>query len=92
MYIRIEGVIKMQTTIVKWGNSQGVRLPKHILNRVHLSDHDEVDVYVEDDSIIIKKHCKDAKHKTIQELFAGFNDEYEPVEVNWGEPVGKEIW
>lgn len=82
----------MQTTIVKWGNSQGVRLPKHILNRVRLSDHDEVDVYVEDDSIIIKKHCKDAKHKTIQELFAGFNDEYEPIEINWGEPVGKEIW
>lgn len=92
MYIQNEGVIEMQTTIVKWGNSQGVRLPKHILSRVHLSDHDEVDVYVEDDSIIIKKHCKDAKHKTIQELFAGFNDEYEPIEVNWGDPVGKEIW
>ncbi|WP_296561190.1 AbrB/MazE/SpoVT family DNA-binding domain-containing protein [uncultured Acetobacterium sp.] len=82
----------MQTTIVKWGNSQGVRLPKYILNRVHLSDRDAVEVYVEGDNIIIKKCNKDSKHKTIQELFAGFNDEYEPIEVNWGEPVGKEIW
>ncbi|MEO1815114.1 MAG: AbrB/MazE/SpoVT family DNA-binding domain-containing protein [Acetobacterium sp.] len=82
----------MQTTIVKWGNSQGVRLPKHILNRVHLSDKDPVDIRVEGDRIIIKKINKDVKHQTIQELFANFQGEYEPTEISWGEPIGKEIW
>lgn len=82
----------MQTTIVKWGNSQGVRLPKHILNRVNLSDRDVVEVYVDGDTIVIKKCCKDAKHKTIQERFAGFDDEYTPTEIDWGKPEGNEIW
>ena len=82
----------MQTTIVKWGNSQGIRLPKHILNSANLSDRDAVEIYVEGDKIIIKKSKKDARYKTIQELFAGFEDDYTPTEINWGKPEGKEIW
>ncbi|WP_408626117.1 AbrB/MazE/SpoVT family DNA-binding domain-containing protein [Acetobacterium woodii] len=34
----------MQTTIIKVGNSQGIRLPKHILDSVDLSDADAVEV------------------------------------------------
>ncbi|HEY5555636.1 AbrB/MazE/SpoVT family DNA-binding domain-containing protein [Acetobacterium sp.] len=82
----------MQTTIVKWGNSQGIRLPKHLLNSANLSDRDAVEIYVEGETIIIKKSKTVAKRKTIQELFAGFGDDYKPTEVNWGKPEGKEIW
>ena len=31
-------------------------------------------------------------HKSIEELFEGFEGEYEPIEIDWGKPVGKEIW
>jgi len=82
----------MQTTIVKWGNSQGVRLPKHILNSANLSDRDAIELFVEGNTIIIKKSKKATKHKTIQELFAGFEDDYAPTEINWGKPEGNEIW
>ena len=30
--------------------------------------------------------------KCIEDLFEGFSGEYEPVEIDWGRPVGKEIW
>ena len=52
----------MQTTIVKWGNSQGVRLPKVLLERVNLSDSDAVEVTVESGTIIIKKVEKKRAH------------------------------
>jgi len=82
----------MQTTIVKWGNSQGIRLPKHILNSANLSDRDVIELCVDGENIIIKKSKKVAKHKTIQELFADFEDDYTPTEINWGNPDGAEIW
>lgn len=30
--------------------------------------------------------------ETIVELFADFGGEYEPVDIDWGEPAGEEIW
>ncbi|MDR1205077.1 MAG: AbrB/MazE/SpoVT family DNA-binding domain-containing protein [Peptococcaceae bacterium] len=82
----------MQTTIVKWGNSQGIRLPKLLLDSVNLSYNDEVDIIVENNSLIMKKAEKRNPYKTIQERFKDFNGEYEPIEINWGTPVGEEIW
>ena len=32
------------------------------------------------------------KRKNIKERFAGFNGEYPKTEIDWGNPVGKEIW
>lgn len=31
------------------------------------------------------------KRKNIKELFAEFSGEYEPTEIDWGEPKGEEI-
>jgi len=82
----------MQTTIVDFGNSKGIRLPKLLLDRMHLSENDTVEVVAENDSLVIKKTEGGRAYKTIQERFAGFDGEYEPVKIDWGKPVGKEIW
>ena len=39
--------------------------------------------------IIIEKATK---QKNIKELFADYHGEYTPVEIDWGEPVGNEVW
>ncbi|HHV13657.1 MAG TPA: AbrB/MazE/SpoVT family DNA-binding domain-containing protein [Clostridiales bacterium] len=82
----------MQTTIVKWGNSQGVRHPKFLLDSVNLRDGDIVEVIAENDSIIIRKPQDKRMHKTIQERFKDFGGAYGFGEIDWGKPVGKEIW
>lgn len=83
----------MQTSkIIKWGNSQGIRLPKHILDSANLADNDVVEIIAKKDSIIIKKVKTKKAHKTIQERFEGFSGEYEPTEIDWGKPEGKELW
>ena len=82
----------MTTTIVKWGNSRGIRLPKYLLDMVGLSDNDNVEVLAQNDGIIIKKSESKRPHKTIEELFKDFHGEYEASEIDWGGPVGNEIW
>ena len=82
----------MQTSIVKWGNSRGIRLPKHLLESANLADSDVVEITAKDDSLIIKKMHIKRQYKTIQDRFANFNEDYDPVDINWGKPVGKEIW
>jgi antitoxin MazE len=76
-------------TLAKWGNSQGVRIPKHILEDARMASDETVDIQAGDGMIIIKKI---RARKTIQELFAGYNDEYQSREIDWGEATGDELW
>ena len=82
----------MQATIVKWGNSRGIRLPKLLLDSVNLSDNDTVEITADGNNLIIRKAESKRPHKTIQERFVGFTKEYEPINIDWGKPVGNEIW
>lgn len=83
----------MQTTISKWGNSQGVRIPKELLDKVNLAQNDIVEVIADDENIIIKKSKKRTKkHKTIQERFQSFDGTYDFEIISWGKPAGHEIW
>ena len=80
----------MTTTIQKWGNSQGIRIPKNILDSVNWSENEQIIIAVDNGKLIIEKAKK--KRKNIKELFANYNGKYEPVEIDWGNPEGKEIW
>lgn len=94
----------MLTTIQKWGNSQGVRLPKTILDSLLLEENDQVEVSAKDDSIIIKKadrkrRAKRSLEERLEEFYQKPIDEiladenlYTPTEYDWGPPVGKEVW
>jgi antitoxin MazE len=90
-------VVKMQTTIVKWGNSQGIRIPKTFLKNIHVSENDPVDIILSGEKIIIKK-IKYKKHKTTRERlveFYGVNFGQKSIsqkEIDWGTTVGKEKW
>ncbi len=65
-------------------------MPKSILDLVHWRNNETVEMKVSDGKIIIEKVANE--HKSIDELFANYDGKYTPVEINWGEPVGKEIW
>ena len=46
-------------------------------------------LHAEDNKIVIEPATK---RKNIKELFEGYDGNYETKEVDWGEPVGKEVW
>ena len=81
----------MTVKIQKWGNSRGIRIPKVILDDLFWSDNEEVDLTVSDGKIIIERTEK-AVRPDIHELFAGYKGSYEPVDIDWGEPSGREVW
>ena len=81
----------MTVNIQKWGNSQGIRIPKYLLNELAWADDETVDISVEDGKIIIERISPPQK-KNIKELFEGFDGKYEPSEFDWGEPSGREVW
>lgn len=82
----------MTTSIQKWGNSQGIRIPKYLLDAVNLTTNDEIVIRAESDMLIIEKAAPTAARKTIKELFANYDGEYKPREIDWGEQAGKEVW
>lgn len=79
----------MITSIQKWGNSQGIRIPKHLLDEVHISQGDTILLKTDNNKIIIEKLNN---NKNIKELFSNYHDEYKCEDIYWGEPKGKEIW
>lgn len=81
----------MTTNIQKWGNSQGVRIPKMLLDTVKWSENEQIVILVQDNKLVIEK-AKDRKRKNIKELFENYKENYEPVEIDWGKPEGEEIW
>lgn len=81
----------LTVSISKWGNGQGIRIPKSILEFLNWSDAEKVEIIAEEDYIKIKK-IDVKKRKNIKELFADYNANYEKEVIDWGEPVGKEVW
>lgn len=79
----------MNTTIQKWGNSQGIRIPKIILDEVKWAENEDIVIKTEDERIVIEKA---RKRKNIIELFENYEEEYNSTEIDWGKPKGVEIW
>jgi len=82
----------MITKIQKWGNSQGLRIPRQILENVHVGVNDEVDVSTEDGVIVITPVKRVRRSRNLQELLSRIPKNYRAEEVDWGEPQGKESW
>ena len=81
----------MQATIQKWGNSQGIRIPKAFLEAVGMGENDLVEINRDDDNIVITK-IKEKKGLTLEDILKDYDGEYETEEFDWGSPAGKEVW
>ena len=83
----------MLTTVQKWGNSQGVRLPKSVLEELSLKENDPVEITTEKDLIIIKKAARKRRAKrSLEDRFENYTGDYQCTEYDWGKPTGKEVW
>ncbi|MBP3240336.1 MAG: AbrB/MazE/SpoVT family DNA-binding domain-containing protein [Oribacterium sp.] len=80
----------MQTQVKTWGNSQGIRIPKEILQEADIAVDDMLDVKVSNGVIML---LKPFRHKTLEERAAEYGGKLDlDGEFDWGEPVGREIW
>lgn len=81
----------MHATIQKWGNSQGIRIPKAFLEALGMVENDLVELTRVDDNIVIKKVHKE-DNLTLDEIFKDYDGESAAEEFEWGSPVGREVW
>ena len=82
----------MITKVQKWGNSQGLRLSKDLLSDAQIDVGDEVDVSVHDGSLVITPARRVRGGLDLEHLVARIPEGYEPEELDWGPPVGREVW
>lgn len=82
----------MITKLQKWGNSQGVRIPKQLLMLASFKEGDDIEIIAEYDKIVIRHPEKLIKKYKIEELFAEYNNGNKVIEEEWGVPSGKEEW
>ena len=82
----------MITKIQKWGNSQGLRLARQMLEDAHISVGDEVDVTTRDGLIVIAPKRRIRGRISLRDLVSRIPDDYRPDEIDWGESLGKEVW
>jgi len=82
----------MLAKIQKWGNSQGLRIAKHLLVDAKLDVGDEVDISVQEGVMIVKPKKRVRGRYSLEDLVSRIPKDYETNEVDWGEPVGKEVW
>lgn len=82
----------MMTTIQKWGNSQGVRFPKALLAEANIKRGDDVRIFVEDNRIIVESLKRVRGRYRLADLLAQMPSDDEREVVDWGKPVGDEVW
>ncbi len=75
--------------IGKWGNSLGVRLPKHILESLKLLEKDKLRCDIEGEKLILVPIRK--KKYTLEALLSQVKEE-PAEEISWGKPEGEEVW
>ena len=77
----------MTTTIIKnWGNSLAIRIPKSVLNKIHLKQGDELEFKFKDGNIILLP----TKTMSLESLLADVNEDNLHHESNWGKKGGEE--
>ncbi len=82
----------MITKVQKWGNSQGLRVTKELLEAAKIGVGDEVTVTVRGGRIIVEPLTKVRGKYKLQELIAKIPKGQRHEELDWGMSVGKEAW
>ena len=100
-------VAVMETTLVKWGNSQGFRISKEACELLGVDLGAKATMKVDSIASQLVLTFEQPKRKfhrtrklTIEELFVGYEGGYDPPvdwpldnnEIDWGEPAGEEVW
>lgn len=80
----------MAVTLHRWGNSIGLRVPRPMLAQLGLTAGSRVDIRIEGSRLVMEPVRP--KRLSMSELLEGFAPDDRPDEIDWGEPVGREVW
>ena len=80
----------MTTQVRRWGNSQGVRLPKELPKSAGIKNDDIHGTSIIDGNIVLSRQFK---HRTLEERAAAYGGRLGLCEeFEWDSPKGRELW
>ena len=82
----------MVTRVQKWGNSQGLRIAKPLLEELGIHVGDQVRVSIRDRCLVVEPAAAVRGRHDLRALVADMPDDYRGAEEDWGPPVGREVW
>lgn len=77
-------------TLQKWGNSNGIRLPKDLLEAINLKPDQKIMLTIQGESLILTPIRPEPS--LLDELLADATPENVKSEFDWGDAVGAEIY
>ena len=80
----------MQTTIQKWGNSLGLRIPKSFAVDARIKEGSTVDLSIENGSLLVRPHR--ARKYALAALLKAVKPHTLHAEVSTGRRRGREAW
>jgi len=82
--------MKTTTQVKMWGNSLAIRVPSRVARDLGLTNNSQIEITSDGTSAVIKR--EESNHLSLEELVKGITPENIHNKVDWGEPVGNEIW
>jgi antitoxin MazE len=82
----------MLAKVQQWGNSQGIRIPKALLEDACINVGDEVNVAAKNGTLILTPARSNRKKYNLKDLVAKIPKGSRSKETEWGKPAGNEVW
>jgi len=84
----------MKVAFQKWGNSLALRVPKALAQEIGAGGGKSAEMSVRDGKLVVEvtKRKRRKRRYTLDELVAGITTENRHKEIDWGPPVGNEVW
>ena len=80
----------MEVMLQRWGNSDGIRIPRALLKSLNLKTNDKLILEQVDDKIVIS--IPKVKKISLEERFKEYKGKNLASDFEWDNPVGRELW
>ncbi len=82
----------MIAKVQRWGNSQGFRVAKPLLEAAKMAVGSEVEIVAQEGQLLVKAVKKGKLKLSIEDLAARMPKNYRTQEEDFGPAQGKEVW
>ncbi len=79
----------MRSRVSKWGNSLGVRIPRVAAEQAGLQEGADVEIKVSGNNLVV---ARAQRRYSLDELVSRITSRNRHDGIDWGRPVGREIW
>ncbi|EAM8422738.1 type II toxin-antitoxin system antitoxin MazE [Salmonella enterica] len=81
----------IRSNVKRWGNSPAVRIPASVMQALNLNIDDEIKIELLEGKLIIEPVTNEIEF-SLDQLVNGITEENLHDLIEWGAPVGGEVW